>query len=369
MANESGVPRNPDERTTQHALLCETVARHFPEARIDRDTNEVELGFGDLTIACRVNAVHDHGATQSASLFFYLRAGRLGAFPVFASVSGYADNAERAIISGGCNWCCVFGPVLRAGLAGESQADVARFEIAVDGQNVRVFVDGLDRAFSSVGHDASGRISTARSRLAPHSWLTRVVLASGRLPLLAANRPTLLSTFVSDTATARTVEVKVDGCDWSGMTAAFDDAAPEAEGGGVLMRELAVVVPLSAAPPLTRAPIERTLRGIAERNRAAVGHATAWPGPAHHGYALALAPPLPVQELVALEAQVGQLPADYRDYLATVSGFGAGPGYGILAPRGELQMSCARGEFDWDDGEEPVGPPAGVLCLAHAGCG
>jgi hypothetical protein len=52
-----------------------------------------------------------------------------------------------------------------------------------------------------------------------------------------------------------------------------------------------------------------------------------------------------------------------------VSEHGAGPGYGLVSPRGELQDTLARGEFDWDHETAPDGSPAGVLCLGHAGCG
>src|SRR6185503_8974062 len=48
-----------------------------------------------------------------------------------------------------------------------------------------------------------------------------------------------------------------------------------------------------------------------------------------------------------------------------IAGHGAGPGYGLLPASAAL----AAGTFDWRDGEEPDGPPGGVLPLAHAGCG
>jgi hypothetical protein len=367
MVNESGVPRHPDAANVHDALLCDTVARHFPAAWIDHDAHEVALGFGDLVIACRVNAVHDHGATQAASLYFYLRGGKLGERPVFASISGYAETAEHAIITGGCNWCCVFGPVLRAGLGGEAQPEVARFEIELDGQPFRVFVDALDRALSTQGRDASDRIPAARSRFAPDSWLSHAVLASDRRPLLAADRPTVLGVFVYDASNQRTVEVKINGCDWADMAAAFAHAGPEPDGSAVLMRELAVAIPIGAAPPLTRESVERTLRGIVERARAATESAAVWPGAAHHGYALGA--PLQSSEIAALEARIGRVPASYRDFLATVSEFGAGPGYGVVSPRAALQRSLEPGEFDWDDETSPQGSPGGVLCLAHAGCG
>ena len=351
----------------QDALLCEIVARHFPEARVAG--SELELGFGELRMACRVDSVHAFGAMCSASLFFQLRGGRLGAWPVFASVSGYGRSVEEAITVGACNWTCAFGPVLRAGLAGDRLPDVATFEISIDGQAFRIYVDGLDRALSFGGGDASARIPAARSRFAPGSWLARAVLASDRLPVLAADRPTLLSVFVSDLPTARTVEVKVDGCDWPEMAATFASVAPEPAdaGTGVLLRELAVVVPISATPPLASGPIERTLRGLAARAASAPGSPAAWSGALHHRHVLA--PPLAAEQVAAVEAQIGPLPADYRDFLASVAGSGAGPGYGLLSPLAEVQLAFAAGQFDWIDGEAPRGTAAGAVCLAHAGCG
>jgi len=162
------------------ALLCQVVAGHFPDARIDTDTHQVELGCGDLTIACRVNAIHQFGDTKSASLFFSLRGGRLGALPVFASISGYSDTAESAIITGGCNWSCTFGPVLRAALAGETQPEAEQFDIAIDGQAFRVFLNALSRALSLNGGDAPDRVAAAYARFAPDAWRSRSMAAIGR---------------------------------------------------------------------------------------------------------------------------------------------------------------------------------------------
>src|SRR5262245_35551588 len=125
----------------QDELLTETIARHFPEARIDK--NDIDLGFGGLSIQCRVNAAGQNGTIRTASLFFQLRGGALGDAPVFASVSGYGDTEQEAIIAGGCNWACSFGPVLRAGLAGETNAEAERFDVTVNGQDLQLFVSGL----------------------------------------------------------------------------------------------------------------------------------------------------------------------------------------------------------------------------------
>ena len=362
--NRSRIARSmpPVETTAHDSLLLETIARHFPEAQI-RD-GEIELGFGGLRMACRVHAVREVGAYRTAHLFFHLWGGRIGTAPVFASASGYGESPEVAIVGGACNWACVFGPVLRSGLAAEENPKVQRFEVTVEGQSFLVFVDGLDRAMSLVGGDATPRLAAARARFASESWLARVVLQSGLLPLLATERPTVLSVFVSDAPGRRVVEVKVDGVDWPGVDEAFANVSPEPDGAITLLRELAIVVPAGPAVPLSREPIVRTLRRLSDGpQRAAVD----WPGWKHHGGALAA--PLPRETLREIEAQLGALPSDYRDFLAVVGSSGAGPGYGLITPINDAHSTIARGMFPWADGEEPREPARGVLPLAHAGCG
>ena len=346
------------------ALLTETIARHFPEAKIHGE--DIDLGVGDLTITCWVNSVTEMPAFTAASLFFALRGGALGTAPIFASMSGYGDTVQEAIATGACNWACAFGPIVRAGLTDDAVPEAPSFEIEVDGQEHDVFVDALDRVMSfSPDENPNARNKLTRARFAPDGqWLTEMVLESGDLPLLAAHRPTVLSVFVSDAPGQRIVEVKVDGADWPHMASAFADVPGEEAQVSTLMRELAVVVPASRAPKLAHAPIQRTLDGIADH--AMLRHAANWPGWQHHGGILA--PPLAPGELAAVEVSLGALPADYRSYLLEVSRGGAGPGYGLLPPTSQLQRHIATGDFTWIDGAEPAADPRGVLALAHAGC-
>ncbi len=343
-------------------LLTETIARHFPEARIEGA--EIDLGVGDLKITCWVNGVTEMPSVTAASLFFALRGGALGPAPVFASMSGYAATAEQAIATGACNWACTFGPIIRAGLTDDAVPEAPSFSIEVDGQEHDVFVDALDRVMTfSPEQDASSKAT--RERFAPEGqWLTEVVLSSGGLPLLSAHRPTVLSVFVSDAPGQRIVEVKVDGTDWPHMAAAFADVPGEHGKICTLMRELAIVVPASRGPKLAPAPIRRTLAGIADVTKQR--HAAHWPGWEHHGGVLAA--PLSPGELVAVEATLGALPADYRSYLLDVARSGAGPGYGLISPTSPLQARLARGNFAWTDGDQDASDPQGVLALAHAGC-
>lgn len=345
-------------------LLIETIARHFPDARIDGD--EIVLGVGDLKIRCWVNGVTEMPSMCAASLFFALRGGALGPAPVFASMSGYAETAEQAIATGGCNWACAFGPVVRAGLTDDAVPEAPSFSIEIDGQEHDVFVDSLDRVMAfSPEVDATRHAQTTRARFAPEGqWLAEVVLDSGGLPLLSAHGPTVLSVFVSDAPERRIVEVKVDGTDWPHMAAAFADVPGEQANVSTLMRELAIVVPASRAPKLAPAPIRRTLDGIADVTMRR--HAAHWPGWQHHGGVLGA--PLSPGELAAVEASLGALPADYRSYLLDVARSGAGPGYGLLPPTSPFQARLAAGDFAWTDGDEGAADPHGVLALAHAGC-
>jgi hypothetical protein len=346
------------------ALLQETIARHFPAAEIRDD--HIALGVGELEIACWVNDVRETRGLTSASLFFSLRGGELGDAPVFASISGYGPTAEAAIATGACNWACAFGPVLRAGLTDEAVPEVSTFSITIDGQDFDVFVDALDRAMSL---DASEvpieRMAAARARFAPDHWLTRVAIESGGLPMLAPDRPTVLSVFVSDAPGHRVVEVKVDGCDWPHMSAAFADVDHERGEVILLMRELAILVPASRATKLDRTSIQRTLDGIADLTKHR--NAAHWPGWQHHGGVLA--PALSADELARVEAITGELPSDYRHFLLEVASSGAGPGYGLLPPSAAIQAELAPGDFTWEDESSPTVVPQGVLALAHAGCG
>jgi hypothetical protein len=348
------------------ALAAGTIARHFPEARLS--DAKVDLGFGGLHIECRVAQVRELGAYRSASLFFRLSGGALGPAPIFASMSGYAETVEAAIVTGGCNWACSFGPLLRAGLAQEEQPDVDRFELTIDGQRCRVFVDGIDRVLATAGEpDVAARTAAARASLGAAPWLTRRVLESGRLPLLPAARPTVLSVFIASGPRGRTVEVKVNGCDWPGMDEVFAGAPAEPEGATTLLRELAIVVPLSEPPPLTRDGVARTLDGLSRELGGQLRDAVRWRGWRNH--AGQLEAPLSEIELARVERELGALPQDYRRFLRDVAGAGAGPGYGLLSPAGAAQRQLAGGTFAWRDGESPEQPPAGVLALAHAGCG
>ena len=345
-------------------LLRQTIARHFPAAEI-RD-RVVHLGVDDLAIECWVNGIHPNSSITSASLYFVLRTAVLGMQPVFASISGYGTTPEEAIVTGGCNWACAFGPVLRAGLSDEAVPDVPTFVVEINGQTFDVFVDCLDRTMAYAPNiDFAALGKAARARFSPEGWLTRTILESGVLPVLSDSRPTVLSVFASDTPGKRLVELKIDGADWPHASAVFADVAFEQQPVATLMRELAVVVPASPAPRLTFDAVAHTVDGIGAPT---VQHdAALWPGWKHHRGELG--PRIAEETMVAIESHYGELPADYRAFLIDVAGWGAGPGYGLFSPVAKNQIRLAAGDFSWEHETAPASPPRGVLALAHAGCG
>ncbi|NOU33996.1 MAG: hypothetical protein HOO96_39395 [Polyangiaceae bacterium] len=225
------------------AVLVETIARHFPAARIDG--NDVYLGVRDLRIHCVVNSVREAESHTSASLFFWIEGGALGERQVFASVSGYEATPERAIVLGGCNWACSFGPILRAGLAGDVDPELTSVATVVGGTHFAVFVDSIDRTVSGEESpdEAVERVRQARADFGGNPWLLPHLARAPGFPRLPPNQPTVVSLFVADGVGHRTVELKLDGHDVPDSDALLS-SVPVSEAGSVAMlRELAVFVP------------------------------------------------------------------------------------------------------------------------------
>lgn len=168
--------------TVHDAMLTETIARHFEDATT-RD-GAIDLGLADLWIQCAVDSVGELGGGRTASLYFNLWGGALGERPIFASITGYGASLEEAIISGGCNWACAFGPVLAAALADGPLGEADAFEVVHGGVRCRVVVDGLDRLphHDDGDGDVVARARAARDHLGGAPWLVARVLGSGTLP-------------------------------------------------------------------------------------------------------------------------------------------------------------------------------------------
>lgn len=224
-------------------VLVETIARHFPSARIDG--NDVHLGVRDLRIHCVVNHVREAASYTSASLFFWIEGGALGERQVFASVSGYESTAERAIILGGCNWACSFGPVLRAGLAGDVDPELTPVATQVHGTHFEVFIDGIDRTMSSAESpdDAEAHVRRVREAFGGTPWLLPRLARSVGFPRLPPHQPTVVSLFVADGGGQRTVELKLDGHDVPDADALLASVPLSDAPSIAMLRELAVFVP------------------------------------------------------------------------------------------------------------------------------
>lgn len=352
-----------------HALLAETIARHFEGARVK--TTEIELGIADVLMRCHVHALSETQGHVTAHLLLDLRGGELGNDPVALAASGHADNAEDAIRAGASEWATAFAPLLRASLGGDP-GTTHFFDVEVHGQVFHAFVEGLDRALVDAsdppGTDVSPRTAAARTRFGASPWLTRVLLESGRLPVLPPKGASVIGLFVFDGPDQRLVDVRVNGRAWPGADRAFTKVPPDPHDHSTMLRELCVLIPMGEPPPISREALSSTLAGLAVPADDHPRDAVAWPGwRAHMGE---LAPPISEAALAAFEAEIGvTLPADYAVFLTQLSGGGAGPGYGIYSPLSDAQKAIARGELSWTDGAPSGTPPRGALALAHAGCG
>ncbi|MGE0790047.1 MAG: SMI1/KNR4 family protein [Sandaracinaceae bacterium] len=349
----------PVDETSAGAMLAFAIARHVSGATADREV--VELNVGDIQIACRLNATRDLGDQVLASLFFELFGGPLGDTPIFASAVGYGATAKEALVSGACWWARACVPVLAASVSEEPADGVERVELTLDGRDYSLFISGFDR--TAAGQEIPGE--RARAHLGAEPWLTERVIASGTLPLITNDRSTVLSVFCAEQPPRRTFEVKVNGTDWAPSAHLYDDVPLADARDRALLRELAVLVPRSPSPPLTRSSVERTLRGAA-RTEVWRGM-TRWRGwSAHAGL---LGEQASGSEVTRLRSEIGELPDDYEAFLTDVAASGAGPGYGLISPFHPEQRRLAEGRFEWENGCEPARPPRGVLALAHAGCG
>lgn len=349
-------PARPGD-TNLEQMFVERFAAHFPGAVTDGSV--VTLPFGGLTVRCELAGLDTLANQHSAALYFWISGGPFDNGPVFASVSGYGESPLEAVVMGCCNWACAFGPVLRAGLGGETVTDIGSFEGLVDGQAVRLSLQHLDRVIrtAEATETPPAIIEASRARLGPDGWLLRRVVESGSLPLLRSDRPVLLSAFLMDSDDPLR-EVKVNGGDWPPSFPSLGGLGPRPVGAFPFMRELGVLVPLAPPPALTRAGIERTLRPLmASEGEAPSRSATSWRGFRAHGGRLA--DPLPVDAIATILPGAFHLPDDYAAFLRDIASSGAAPGYGLLSPAHPGQQALlARSE-----------PPGPSLALAHAGCG
>ncbi len=346
-------------------LLRERIAAHAPGSTID-DRGVVSLGGSGIRIASQVGDVAPFGSQYSASLYFEVSGGPFGGIASFASISGYERTPAAAVVEGSCLWVCSLLDVLAAAGLGRFEdrptepSLISTAEVTVHGRPFRLVSTRIDRTFGESG-DAPARLHSARSVVGGDGGLASAVVAHGSLPVLAGGDAVLLSCFLGRYPTGVTAEVKVYGSDWAPSISAFDHVAPDAHGVMTLLRDLAVLVPLRPAR-LERASLRTTLDSLASY-RSAETAAAGWGGwRAHAGR---LAAPMAIEE-IAQVIDPYRLPPDYVEYLAAVSGGGAGPGYGLLPPAivdGELELAHAGCGVRW------VLRPDGVWCDATASDG
>lgn len=322
-------------------LLAAVVAQHLDDARVEEGTRVVSP---EITVECHVPQVVDLGRHRQAACFFRLSGGRLGSRPVFTSVPGYGPGEQEAVAQGGHSLAGLVSALLGAIAGREPSPDfpVVRCSVPVDGRRFGLVVAALDRG--SAGPDASERLGAFREALGGTPFLLPPLIGDvGCLPLLHGDDAALVSLFVAQWPSSRTVELKVHGADWT-TAGLLDDAVGLPDGvEAALLRELAMLVPLEPPAPLTRDAVQRTLDGLAERR--APRQVAGWQGWGVHGGRLG--PVLDDAQLAAVEAGTGPLPDDLRHFLRHVAGPGAGPGYGLL----------------------PLQRVGDVVPLAHAGCG
>jgi len=340
--DERGAEPGPPAPVSLDALLAAVVAEHLDGAEVEEGTARVVSP--ELTVLCHVPGVTDLGRQRQAACFFQLSGGRLGGTPVFTSVPGYGPSEQEAVAQGGHSLAGLVSALLGA-IAGREPAaahPVVRCQVELDGRRFGLVVAGLDRG--SAGPDGSARLAELREALGGTPFLLPPLIGDvGCLPLLQGDDAALVSLFVAQWPSSRTVELKVHGADWT--TTGLLDEPVELPAGveAALLRELAMLVPLDPPAPMTREAVQRTLGGLAERR--APRQAAGWQGWAVHGGRLGRV--LDDEQLAAVEAGTGPLPDDVRDFLRRVAGPGAGPGYGLL----------------------PLQRVGDVVPLAHAGCG
>ena len=313
-----------EPNTSPERLLAEIIAGHFPGGRLeDRDgVQTVMLGDGLPTIECHINSMQDtppHGTY----ITLLIQGGALGQQGATVTASGYGSNMHHALVMAGCNWACAFGPVLLTGigrpdLIDTQDPDVEQFETVLGGRRYLVTMSGLDRGLGA-GVDAD-ELAACRQRIGGSQALTRAVLASGTLPASRSGDVIPLGCFLG-IGPENMCEVKYGFSDWNPARTVWDRLPTEVSGYR-LLREWALLAPISPAPPLTRESLQSTLdmlRAAGDSPQTEGG----WLGGRHHG--MRLGPPATAEQLAAWQP----LPSAARWFLEEIAASGAGPGYGL----------------------------------------
>lgn len=320
-------------------LAAQAFAQLTPGARAE---GGIVHGMAGVTVECVVGGIERTGDVFTAHVGLWLAGGPIGPVPVLATVDGYGDTPDAAVVEGAGRWAAQLGPVLVAAATGLPHPGVYQRELTVDARRFHLAMARMDRGVGTLP-DGADPVVAARARFGGAPWLTEAVLRAGAMPMLTTAHTTVLAITVNDAEVGRTVQVTLHGKDWWPSALALGAAPGAPSGTTVLLEELATLTPASPQPTVTRSFVERTVAGLAYRQTP--GDAAGWPGWWRH--AGVVGPALTPAHAERVEAFAGKLPPDYWEFLTSVTGSGAGPGYGLLPP--EVR--------------------AGAIPLAHAGCG
>ena len=223
-------------------VAAERVAAHFEGAAAEGAL--ARIPSRGLEIGCEVGDPAPFGPFQAVPLYLSLRGGELGEASVFASISGYHDEPEGAVVEGACLWTCSLVELLDALETGNPPPYGAAFEATVVGSRHRVVTTRIDRCFPLAdGIDPHERIAAARAALGDDRGMAGRVVDTCLLPAVTGGPAVVLSTFVSVVGDRCTAEVKVQGVDWPPLHDAITPR-PQPEDALVMLRELTLLRPL-----------------------------------------------------------------------------------------------------------------------------
>jgi hypothetical protein len=364
-------PGSPDPETEHLSeLMFETLVAHLGADPELRPEDGVSLGVGALHATCRAYRPDPDG--QAVQLELLLEGPPFGEITVLEVWGAVGPAPEEAVVQGVHDWTAGPLEVLLLAFGPPATRAPAPAQRALAGIAYHVFQ-------SPIGLHGAAEVTAALGTIVDASSPAQRLMEAGVMPLLSSARSHVVSCYAAVIGDERLVEVRIDGALWAPGRRALDDFPwpPGIAFGSV--RQSLVLTPVSPrAAHLTREGVESTLAGLQEDDAARRLF-----GARSHDYRLA--PPLGEARVEEIERRAGViLPADYREFVATIGAAGAGPYHGLLPLDSRAQASAFAGDFagqpdtpfgaaDDDAGIDGTGEAdddvAGTLALAHLGCG